>query len=150
MSRRSVVVALCAVVALALVAILAATLAPAAKKHKHRTIQVFSQTQVVTAPGDVGSGTAFCPRNTVATGGGEEWIDGLATVDMGFSGTDAYYVLVDNFDSSLQSVMNVQVACTAGTAKAKARSSQSLTHAQTRDKVADMAAELEAAHRAAE
>ena len=147
MNRRSVL-AVCAVVALVLGATLAVTQAPGKKKkHKHDTVQVYNQAQVVTAPDDVNSGTVFCPSGTVATGGGEEFVEGLATVDMGFSGTNAYYVLVDNFDNPFRSVMNVQVACTAGTTKTKARS---LTRTQAKDTVADMAAELEAAHRAAD
>jgi hypothetical protein len=146
--KRRTVVAVCAVVALVLGATLVVTQAPGKKKkHKHEVVMVYNQVQVVTPPNDVASGTVFCPPGTLATGGGEDFAEGLATVDMGFVGTNAYYLLVDNFDNSFRSVLTVQVACTAGTSKAKARS---LTRAQIKDKVAAKAAALEAAHRAAE
>lgn len=142
MSKRSVIVAICAVLVFAF----AATQAPS-KKHKHGVKMVYTQAQVSTPAFSFASGTAFCPPGTAATGGGEEWVGGLATVDMGFVGTNAYYVLVDNSGNSTPSVMNVQVACTAGTSKANGRP---LSRAQALAQVDQMVAEREAAHRAAE
>jgi hypothetical protein len=142
MTTRRAVLAICSVI----VFTLAVTQAPAVKKHKHATIQVYRELPVSTPAGQVGSGTVFCPGGTLATGGGEDWITGLATVDMGFAATDAYYVLVDNFNSTLPSQMNVQVACTAGTAKARGRT---ITRAQVKSQVEAMAEAREEAHRAA-
>ena len=87
-------------------------------------------------------------------GWGEDYVSGLATVDMGLVGTNAYYVLVDTFNSPLDSQVNVQVACTAGTTRANARTGttrrtgRTLSRAQIESNLADMAARREAAHRA--
>jgi hypothetical protein len=114
-------------------------------KHSHGTIQVYRQAAVFAAPGSVGSGFVLCPQNTAATGGGSDYVAGIATVQMGFEG-NGYYVLLDNFDSSISSQVNVQVACTAGTTKAKARQ---VPRGAVEDAVDGMAATLEAAHHAA-
>ena len=142
MSKRNYMLAICGVLVFGVVATQAAT----GKKHRHATIQVYAATPVTTAPGQIGSGIAFCPAGSAATGGGENYVTGLATVDMGFEG-NAYYVLVDNFDSTTTSQMEVQVACTAGTTRAKARP---VSRAQVRSNVDAMVAEREAAHSAEE
>lgn len=137
MSKRNCVLAICTVVAFGLVA----TQAPAGK-HRHATIQRYAAAPVFTGPGQVGSGIAFCPTNTAVTGGGEDYVSGIATVDMGFAG-NAYYILVDNFNNSTSSQMNVQVACTAGTTRVRARP---MSRAQVKAEVAEMVAQREAAH----
>ena len=137
MSTRSIVVAICAVLLLGV----AATQAPA-KKHKHAVKMVYTSVPILTAPGDVGSGIAFCPGASAVTGGGTEYVTGIATVEMGLQG-NGYYALVDNFNSTLPSQVNVQVACTAGTSKAKARP---LSRAQIKASVASKAEALKAAH----
>ena len=77
------------------------------------------------------------------TGGGTEYVDGIATVEMGISTANGYSALVDNFNSTLPSQVNVQVACTAGTTKVKARP---LSRAQVKASVASKAEALKAAH----
>jgi hypothetical protein len=139
-SRTRLVLAICAV----LVFGVAVTQSPAGTRHKHPLKVTYVSAPVTTAPFDVNSGTAFCPSGTKVTGGGEEWVDGLATVDMGFAG-NAYYVLVDNFDNSVTSQMNVQAACSPGTKKVKARP---MSRAQVKEKLAAMVERLKQAHRA--
>ena len=139
MTKRRGIVAVCAVLAFALTA----TQATGVRKHSHKTIQVFNEAQVVVAGGQVGTGTVFCPSGTLATGGGWGYQQGLAIVEMGFAGTNAYYVLVDNSNSSSTSAGTVQISCTAGTTRNKARP---LSRAQVEDQVAAMAAAREAAH----
>ncbi len=140
MSKRNCVLAICAVIAFGLVA----TQSSGKRKHAHGTLQVYASSPIVTPAGGVGSGTAFCPPGTAITGGGEQFVAGLATIDMGFTG-NAYYAIVDNFDNATTSQINVQAACTAGTTRVRARP---LSRAQVRSRVAAMVAEREAAHRA--
>ena len=139
MTSRRGIVAVCAVLVFALTA----TQATGVRKHSHKTIQVYNEAQVVVGGGQVGSGTVFCPSGTAATGGGWGYQQGLAIVEMGFAGTTSYYVLVDNSGSSSTSAGTVQVACTAGTTRNKARP---LTRAQVKDQVAAMVEAREAAH----
>lgn len=145
MSTRKLVLALCVA---AIFAIVVAP-SPAGKKHKHETIQKYASVPVSTGAGQVNSGVVFCPPGSIATGGGEDFVAGLANIDMGFVGIDAYYVLVDNFNSTLPSRVDVQVACTAGTTKAKAKD-RAVSHASARAQVDAMVAEREAAYEAGE
>ena len=139
MTTRRAVLAICSTLVFAL----AVTVAPA-HKHRHATIMLYNDAPVSTAAGDVGSGTVFCPPGTAATGGGEEFVSGIATVEMGFVGTDAYYILVDNFNSPLPSQVRVQVACSAGTNRVRGRV---MTREQIKSQVAAMAEAREQAHR---
>jgi predicted secreted protein len=142
MSTRKLVLALCAA---AIFAIVVAP-SPAGKKHKHQTIQKYASAPVSTGAGQINSGIVFCPPGSIATGGGEDFVAGIATIDMGFVGVDAYYVLVDNFNGGVPSRVDVQVACTAGTTKAKGRE---MSRAHARNVVEEMEAEREAAYAAA-
>lgn len=137
MSKRSFVVAICATLVFAVVA----TQVPA-KRHGHAVKMTYTSAPVFTSPGTVGSGIAYCPGRTAITGGGWDYQDGIATIEMGFLG-NAYYVLVDNFNSSLSSSGNVQAACTGGTTRNRARP---LSRAQIRSKLADLVAARTAAH----
>lgn len=144
MSKRMAVVAIAATAMMGF----AVSQAPAGKKHSHQTIQKYAQAPVFTPAFDVGSGSVTCPSGSVATGGGAEYVDGVAHVlAMGFRGTNTYYVLVDNFDNSIPSTFNVQVACTAGTSRARGRV---LSRAAVERSLDQMVAELRASRREAE
>lgn len=147
MSRRSIVVALAAVLALA-VGVVVATQAPAGNKHSHGVPVKQFELPIVTGPGEVNGDVVFCPAGYTATGGGVTYEDGLGVIaSAGFGDTRSYAAIIDNFDSSFTSVMNVQVACVKGTSKAKART---LTREQLREAPRDDIAALEEAHRKAE
>jgi hypothetical protein len=141
MKQRNLVLALVAVLAFAFGATQAG-----GKKHAHKVLMTYVSKPVFTGPGQVGGGFVLCPGSSKVTGGGEDWVDGLATIDMGFSG-NGYYVLVDNFDSPLPSQVDVQAACTTGTSKVKARP---MSRAQVKSALNERIARLEAAHRTAE
>jgi hypothetical protein len=116
------------------------------KKHAHGVIMNYVTAPAVTGPGSVGSAQVQCPGRTAVTGGGEEYVSGIATVEMGFIG-NGYYVLVDNVNSPLLSQVNVQAACTAGTTRVRARP---MSRQQAQAQLDRMVEQLEAAHRAAE
>jgi len=107
---------------------------------------VYGSATAVTAPGAIGGAQIQCPPGTAVTGGGWDYVSGIATVEMGFNG-NGYYALVDNFDSSLSSQGDVQVACTAGTNRVRARP---MSRTQAEARLDTMIEQLEAAHRAAE
>ena len=108
----------------------------------YRTANVF------TGPGQVGGGVVTCPAGMAATGGGWDYVSGLAIIEMGFNNVPAtsYYVLADNFDSSLSSQGVVQVACTPGTGAFAARAASARADAEAH--LADLIAQREAEHRA--
>lgn len=141
MSKRLAVVAIAATAMMGF----AVAQAPAGKKHSHKTLHRFVVTGTSVAPGSVGGGVATCPSGSVATGGGSNYGSGIATIQMGFASTNSYYILVDNFDSSIPAVNEVQVACALGTSRAKGRE---VSEAAAEQMVDQMAADLEAAHRA--
>src|SRR5688572_19625427 len=97
MSKRLAIVAVAATAMMGF----AVSQAPAGKKHSHSTIQKYVTAPSFTAAGGVGGAVATCPKGSVATGGGSDYVSGIATIQMGFASSTQYYILVDNFNSTI-------------------------------------------------
>ncbi len=141
MSRRT------SILVLAIVGVFAMGLTQVAvsfpHKHKIQVRQFFQE--IVVPPGQVGGGVVFCPGGYTATGGGTDYVDGLGVIaSSGFGErTDQFLALIDNFDSAVQAVNFVQVACVKSTKSANARQ---LSRAQSRAALETDIDALQAAH----
>ena len=140
MSKRLAIVAVAATGMMGF----AVSQAPAGKKHSHATIEKYATAPSFTAPGGVGGAVATCPPNSVATGGGADYVSGIARVQMGFLSPTQYYILVDNTGSAVSAENIAQVACTAGTSRVRGRALSAAAADETLDR---MVADVRAAHR---
>lgn len=124
------------------------TQAAISAKHSHGIKTGVFFKAVSTPAFEVGGDFISCPGGYKPTGGGVGYVDGIAhPIASGFLDPTTYYTLIDNFDSSIPSTTEVQIACIKG--KTATASVRPLTRKQIDAKLDAKVEALEAAHRAA-